>query len=686
MNTTERNTCEECANLESVLNEKDCEIKKLQALIKKLKSFLLDYETQAKMCKNCPVKEEWKLDIVENTDNTLSVKDKTENKDKVYYETLKSNFICEGDSNIENSRNASNNNITSENENTSDYIYDANLKMYYCPSTGYYYDHKSGLFYLPQTRSYYSYNYTKGEYELCGTSASDELVKDDCDSVLDKVSDLNICDNEFGSTHNDKFSHNFLQVETVSERKEILDDALCEGFSKDWKPTEGSNATIQDLVRNVAEQTSGLSDYIYDEKSAMYYSPSTGHYYDPVKKLLYDPHTATYYLYIEETGSYEFYCKADEAASMSLIPKYHHKKKNYKKKQWRKKVFSSVKSDDYLKDNSELIQNNTEDSRDSLEEGEILSTSDSDSESDSSSESASSFGPPCIRAIVKKSEKLRIGSLILITCSGAIIGREKFNTICVSEIGVSKAHAEIIFNSNSRKYTIEDLGSQNGTFVNDIRLSVPKQKSEPLTLNHGDILTLGTCELLLHIHEGLFTCDKCEPGQVLAEISAKEAKPAFVLKTKAEKEKERREEKNRLKKKYGLKGDEYVPGKKSSGSGIKYEDKADIRRKTVGSQNPYEKTEAASMHESISNSNKGFQMLKKLGWNEGDTLGLNGTGLSEPIPLRPWLTFAGLGCTELQATSRLPPGDKRKQRWVKAQERYLQLTQANSENEQTSDK
>lgn len=35
-------------------------------------------------------------------------------------------------------------------------------------------------------------------------------------------------------------------------------------------------------MRNVAEQNSGLSDYIYDEKSAMYYSQSTGHLYDPV--------------------------------------------------------------------------------------------------------------------------------------------------------------------------------------------------------------------------------------------------------------------------------------------------------------------------------------------------------------------------------------------------------------------
>ena len=47
-----------------------------------------------------------------------------------------------------------------------------------------------------------------------------------------------------------------------------------------------------------------------------------------------------------------------------------------------------------------------------------------------------------------------------------------------------------------------------------------KLKSEPHKLNHGDKLSLGSCKLLLHIHEGYDTCDFCEPGQVLAEIAS----------------------------------------------------------------------------------------------------------------------------------------------------------------------
>ncbi|GBM50667.1 hypothetical protein AVEN_45943-1 [Araneus ventricosus] len=76
---------------------------------------------------------------------------------------------------------------------------------------------------------------------------------------------------------------------------------------------------------------------------------------------------------------------------------------------------------------------------------------------------------------------------------------------------------------------------------------------------------------------------------------------------------------------------EYCDGKNSVppvNSG--YEDKAEIRRKTVGSQNPYEKTEVASMDISMSEFNKGYQMLKKLGWKEGETLGLKNSGISDP--------------------------------------------------------
>ncbi|XP_058832871.1 angiogenic factor with G patch and FHA domains 1 [Topomyia yanbarensis] len=52
---------------------------------------------------------------------------------------------------------------------------------------------------------------------------------------------------------------------------------------------------------------------------------------------------------------------------------------------------------------------------------------------------------------------------------------------------------------------------------------------------------------------------------------------------------------------------------------------------------------AASLHQHISSENKGFQMLSKLGWNKGDTLGNNEDGLKEPIKLLSNVGTSGLG-------------------------------------------
>lgn len=60
-------------------------------------------------------------------------------------------------------------------------------------------------------------------------------------------------------------------------------------------------------------------------------------------------------------------------------------------------------------------------------------------------------------------------------------------------------------------------------------------------------------------------------------------------------------------------------------------DRAEQRRKDIGSTNPYEKTVAASVETSIAPENKGFKMLAKLGWSEGQALGSNKTGILEPV-------------------------------------------------------
>jgi pSer/pThr/pTyr-binding forkhead associated (FHA) protein len=63
------------------------------------------------------------------------------------------------------------------------------------------------------------------------------------------------------------------------------------------------------------------------------------------------------------------------------------------------------------------------------------------------------------------------------------IGRRPDNDIIVSDLGVSKQHAELR-RSPTGGYSIVDLGSHNGTFVNGTRVTQQE-------LKEGDIIAIG---------------------------------------------------------------------------------------------------------------------------------------------------------------------------------------------------
>lgn len=71
---------------------------------------------------------------------------------------------------------------------------------------------------------------------------------------------------------------------------------------------------------------------------------------------------------------------------------------------------------------------------------------------------------------------------ILVEGATASIGRSPENDICIPERHVSRQHAVISFRDGV--FVISDLGSANGTFINDRRLS------DPFPLAHGDVIRL----------------------------------------------------------------------------------------------------------------------------------------------------------------------------------------------------
>lgn len=48
-------------------------------------------------------------------------------------------------------------------------------------------------------------------------------------------------------------------------------------------------------------------------------------------------------------------------------------------------------------------------------------------------------------------------------------------------------------------------------------------------MNHGDHLKIGSTTFLVHIHQGNETCDDCEPGQVMAQLKAKESEDEGIM-------------------------------------------------------------------------------------------------------------------------------------------------------------
>ncbi|MDX2034740.1 MAG: DUF3616 domain-containing protein [Blastocatellia bacterium] len=73
------------------------------------------------------------------------------------------------------------------------------------------------------------------------------------------------------------------------------------------------------------------------------------------------------------------------------------------------------------------------------------------------------------------------------------IGKGPQNDIILGDASVSGTHAMISFDEG--KYTLSDLGSRNGTLLNDVRLA------EPRVLQHGDLIKMGHCTITFRLKE-----------------------------------------------------------------------------------------------------------------------------------------------------------------------------------------
>ncbi|XP_043464831.1 angiogenic factor with G patch and FHA domains 1 [Leptopilina heterotoma] len=439
-------------------------------------------------------------------------------------------------------------------------------------------------------------------------------------------------------------------------------------ITKIWNSTAEDNPTnFVDEIKKVAELAVQQTGFVYEETTGLYYDYNTGYYYDAKMGLYYDGNSGIYYYYDEQSNSYKFHSQAyiEKADEQNKELKESTKRKLRKLKRNRSNKHRMI-SEDYQSNEHEEGECSESDSSCSSQEAESTQFTSDENDDDDDRDLAKTY-PPCMRIVVKETNlsKLKLGTLFLIPYTGGSIGREGNHNVLIQDINISKHHARFQYNEEKKLYEIIDLGSRNGTILNNVRMSVAKQESDPFEVIHGSILQVGCTKLLCHVHEGYETCENCEPGLLLANSTINETCISKIQQYKSEL--------RRLKSKFGVESSNDVA---ASNVAVGYQDRAQARRQCNGSSDQYAKTEQTSLESSIAKDNKGFKLLSRMGWSEGQSLGKEGSGILEPVPIMQNSSKSGLGykdCNPIPLDENV--STKKKQKLLqKMQDRYSKLS------------
>lgn len=279
-------------------------------------------------------------------------------------------------------------------------------------------------------------------------------------------------------------------------------------------------------------------------------------------------------------------------------------------------------------------------------------------------------GTHSIRLVIQSSPHLAAGRVALVDENGLTIGRDRSwdSRLRLPEMIVSKYHAMIYLDKQEKLFYMIDNGSQHGTFVNEKRLSEPKQASLPYELRHQDIVRIGSTSLQVHLHNMGWPCQYCLASDFIETTSGKKEKKQ-TQQIHVDLEKSRREWIKNAKKLYTPTTDHENY----------YVDRAKIRRKHTKPERfvkpeepdlieptPTPLPPPISYHTPVGGI--GNKMLQKLGWQQGQSLGKHGDGILEPVRPSSQTSRSGLGTPLIPQASNNE--SKKEKQWRLAQERY----------------
>jgi predicted component of type VI protein secretion system len=112
------------------------------------------------------------------------------------------------------------------------------------------------------------------------------------------------------------------------------------------------------------------------------------------------------------------------------------------------------------------------------------------------------------------------GQVFPLAATTIILGRDPMSDIVLTDPEVSRQHARLL--ETEHGYSIQDLGSTNGTFVDGRRL-----KGEPLPLSPGDVITMGSNVTMLYEYASGEELAIPEPGgeEIVREAGSLAARP-----------------------------------------------------------------------------------------------------------------------------------------------------------------
>ncbi|CAI4224418.1 unnamed protein product [Auanema sp. JU1783] len=460
--------------------------------------------------------------------------------------------------------------------------------------------------------------------------------------------------------------------------------------------SESGGMSIADMVRQAATEVyhSRVPDgFEWISEYGQYYSRESNFFYDPNTGLFYSPDNQTYYVFNDETREYEIYRCAQKLKWRNK--KYEHWAEDFFGENFCKisqetvevveVVFGMVDSisggPQYFNLDMPVLEAKTrkKKGRDEKPKGrEYIQTEDpnlviyqevdnvlSPCLSDSSDEYWSigwdgsiaeqkerlkqeeGFShPPCLR-IIDETNKL-----FVITMTGGIAGSSEQLEIELNDFNLPPKVLEFSYVQESSCYIVKKISDKASVTLNDFYLELEDDRE----IVHGDFLRVGKSRLYIHVHYGNNTCNGCEPGL----LKSREQPVSRVVSG----ETARRRNLKMLKAAFGVIGgsDSHV------NRGF---DRAAKRRKEVGSEidikrasrpngpadpnNIYANCSArpvpgsvplpkqGASASSVSSENKGFKLLKGMGWKEGEGLGKSSAGRVEPIINNLKANRAGLG-------------------------------------------